>query len=224
MKHIMLVTATLLATATLLSVGAISVFAQRSYTCVLDIGLGVYQPWLNSGGATAWQKGSAITLYIVSPTTGGFTSGQITDIESALGNWSTTAGTNLTITDSVVTSTPSSFASQYILVQFGSTSACGDGLDACTNANYNTTTGYPTYSTINVSSSIGSTSLGPLMAHEMGHTYIIADCPDDAGCSPSLTIMDPNEITTSSPTSPICCDLDLLYAMTPTNHQGAVCN
>jgi hypothetical protein len=218
MKHTMLVTATLL------SVGAASAFAQRSSKCLTNEEFGVYQPWLAKGGATAWQKASAITLYIVSPTTGGFTSGQITDIETALTNWSTTAGTNLTITDSVVTSTPSSFASQYILVQFGSLSGCNEGVDACTDANYNTSTGYPTYSIINVSSSIGSISLGPLIAHEMGHTYIIADCDDDQNCTPDLTIMDPDEITTSSPTSPICCDLDLLYAITPTNRQGAICS
>lgn len=154
----------------------------QSY-CLLPTDL--LYPWLAGAGATAWQKGSAITLFIVSPTTGGFTSGQITNIESALGSWSTTAGTNLSITNTIVTSAPTTFPSQYILVQFGDTSACGAGVSACTSFNYNTTTGYPTYSIINVNTSVGSANIAPLMTHEIGHTYIIADCPDSAGCSAS---------------------------------------
>lgn len=167
----------------LMAIGATGVLAQgRSSLCYIDFGDGYYEPFLAAGGATAWEKGSSITLYIVSPSSGGFTSGQITNIETALSNWSSAAVTNLQITNSVVTSTPSSFPSQYILVQFGSTSGCGDGSAACTAFNYNTTTGYPTYSTINVSTSVGTADIGALMAHEMGHTYIIADCLDSADC------------------------------------------
>jgi hypothetical protein len=198
--------------------------AQRSNACLAPSGLSSY-PYLAAGGATAWQKTSAITLYIVSPTVGGFTSGQITDIETALSNWSTTAGTNLSITNSVVTTAPSSPSGQYILVQFGDTSACGAGKSACTSWHYNTTTGYPTNSTISVNTSVGSVGIRPLMAHEIGHTYIIADCtePDNCNSSTTLTIMDPDQVTDTSPTSPQCCDLDLIYAVTPQVPQGARC-
>jgi hypothetical protein len=151
---------------------AVTAALGRSGTCFVNFGDGYYGPFLAAGGATAWQKGSSITLYIVSPQNGGFTSGQISDIENSLSNWSTALGTNLSITNSIVSSTPSSFPAQYILVKFGDTSACGSGIDACTNFNYDTTTGYPTYSIINVSTSLGTIGIGPLMAHEIGHTYI----------------------------------------------------
>src|SRR6516162_4273178 len=187
---------------------AVTMAFGRSSVCYVNFGDGYYEPFLADGGATAWQKSSSITLYIVSTSTAPFTSGQISDIETALSNWSSTLGTNLSITNSVVTSTPSSFPAQYILVQFGDTSPCGAGVAACTNFNYNTTTGYPTYSTITVNTSVGSAGIAPLMAHEIGHTYIIADCRDDIQCNSSLTIMDPDEITSSSPTSPVCCDKD----------------
>lgn len=195
----------------------------RSTSCEIFPQL-AYYPWLAAGGATAWQKNSAITLYVVSPSGAEFTFTQANNIQAALSNWSTTAVTNLSITTDVVTSTPSSFPSQYVLVQFGDTSACGAGMSACTTFHYDTSTGYPTYSTINVNTSVGSGDIGPLMAHEMGHTYIIADCPDSSGCSSSsLTIMDPDQITNTSPTSPQCCDLDLIHAMTPQVPQGAFC-
>ena len=200
-----------------------SVFAQRSNYCWVAYGGGYWEPWLAGAGATAWQKGSNITLYIVSPPGNGFTFGQTSDIETGLLNWSQSLGTNLSITNSVVASAPASFPAQYILVQFGDTSACGAGAAACTSFSYNTTTGYPTNSTINVNTSVGTNPIGPLMAHEMGHTYIIADCPDSVDCNSSLTIMDPDEITESSPTSPQCCDADLVYAITPTDPQGAYC-
>lgn len=201
-----------------------SALAQRSYSCALVPFVGVFYPWLAGAGATAWQKSSAITLYIVSPSTGGFTFQQVNDIVTSLSNWSNAAGTNLSITTSVVTSTPSSFASQYILVQIGDTSACGAGKIACTGAYYNPSTGYPTYSIVNVSSLIGANDITSIMAHEIGHTYIIADCPNSSGCSgTSLTIMDPDQVTYTSGTSPQCCDLDLIYAVTPQVPQGAYC-
>jgi hypothetical protein len=133
----------------ILIIMALSVFcfraalAQRSNTCAVGyVGSGAYYPWLAGGGATAWQKNSAITLYIVSPSGSGFTFQQSNNIQAALSNWSSTAGTNLSITTSIVTSTPSSFPSQYVLVQFGDTSGCGAGRAACTDFHYNTTTGY----------------------------------------------------------------------------------
>lgn len=203
-----------------------SALAQRSSECLIPDSE-VYYPWLAGGGATAWEQNSAITLYIVSPSSGGFTSGQITDIETALSNWSEAAGTNLSITNSVVTTAPSSPSGQYILVAFGDTSGCGSGISACTSFHYDPTTGYPTYSTINVNTSVGTNRIAPLMAHEMGHTYIIADCPENGyACSSAttLTIMDPNAISDTSPSSPQCCDLDLIYAVTPEVPQGAYCN
>jgi hypothetical protein len=222
----------LLRASALLFAGVSLVLAQGSSACFVDVDGGFYQPWLSAGGATAWEKGSALTLYIVSPTTGGFTSGQITDIETALSNWSSSAGTNLQITNSIVTSAAACllagtcsppYPSQYILVQFGSMSGCPAGSSACTDANYNTTTGFPTYSIMNVSTSVGSSSIRPLIAHEMGHTYMIADCPESNGCSASLTLMVPN-VSGSSPTSPLCCDLDLIYFVTnPPIQQGAIC-
>ena len=116
---------------------AVTAALGRSGTCFVNFGDGYYEPFLAAGGATAWQKGSSITLYIVSPQNGGFTSGQISDIENALSNWSTTLGTNLSITNSIVSSTPSSFPAQYILVKFGDTSACGP---ASPHARISTTT------------------------------------------------------------------------------------
>jgi hypothetical protein len=216
----------------LLFAGVSFVLAQGSSACFVDYKGGFYEPWLAYGGGTAWKKGSAITLYIVSPTSGGFTSGQITNIETALSNWSSSAGSNLQITNSVVTSAAAClllgtcsppYPPQYILVQFGSVADCPAGSMACTAANYNTTTGFPTYSIINVSTSIGTMALGPLMAHEVGHTYLMADCPEAQGCSDSLTVMVvPTDPT--GPTSPACCDLDLIYFVTnPPIQQGAIC-
>jgi hypothetical protein len=184
---------------------------------------GGYEPWLAQPGGAGWYGGSSVTLFIVSPTTGGFTSGQQSDISTALGNWNSTVGSNLQITTSVVTSTPTSFPSQYILVQFGDTSGCGSGQSACTSFNYNASTGNSTYSTINIdSSAVGSNGILPLMAHEMGHTYLLADCPESLGCSSALTVMD-NSINQSSPTTAQCCDEDILYFMTPTNPYGTLC-
>lgn len=229
--------------APLLLIGfAVSVaVAQRSPACIVpgteDIGI-IYMPWLGVGGGAGWQKGASVTLYIVSPTTGGFTSGQITDIETAFSNWNSTSGSNLTITNSVITSAAACLSNgtcssppyppTYILVQFGQTSQCDAGYTAlaCTAYNYNTTTGYSTYSVINVSTSVGSGGIRPLMAHEIGHTYLFADClfnPRDYTCTATLTLMDPTQITNNSPTSPLCCDLDLLFAITPEFPYGAYC-
>jgi len=177
-------------------------------------------------------------MYILSPTTGEFTSGQITDIETAFGNWNSTSGSKLKITNSVITSaadclsagTCSSppYPATYILVQFGPTSRCDNGYTAlaCTMYNYNSSTGYSTYSVINVNTSVGSSGIRPLVAHEIGHTYLFADClfpPHTYTCTATLTLMDPTQINNNSPTSPLCCDLDLLFAITPEFPYGAYC-
>lgn len=154
--------------------------AQRSEACfVADYG--VYQPWLAYGGGAGWYGGSSLTLYIVST---GFTAQQISDIETALYNWNEISGSSLNITNSVVTSTPTSFPAQYILVQQGDTSACSNA-SACTAPMYNTTTGNTVYATTTVNPSVGSSRILGLMVHEMGHTYLFDDCPSDI-CTSSL--------------------------------------
>lgn len=180
---------------------------------------GVYQPWLQYAGGAGWYGGSSLTLYIVSPTTGGFTTQQISDIETALSNWNVISGSSLDITNSVMTSTPTSFPAQYILVQFGDTSACNNA-SACTQATYSTITGNTAYATTTVSTSVGTNRLLGLMVHEVGHTYLFDDCPSDM-CT-SLTVMVPLTSPTS-PEYPACCDLDLEYFITPTNPYGAYC-
>lgn len=220
--------------------------AQRSPVCIVPgsedfQGGPLYFPWLGLPGGAGWQKGASVTLYIQSPTTGGFTSGQITDIETAFSNWNSVSGSQLTITNSVVTSaaaclstgTCSSppYPATYILVQFGNTTPCnfnGYTAAACTAYNYNTGTGYSTYSVVNVNTSAGSNPIRPVMAHEIGHTYLFDDCLVDYDyptykCTASLTLMDPTQITNNSPTSPLCCDLDLLAFITPEYPYGAYC-
>jgi hypothetical protein len=210
----------------LLALGASAAMARSSY-CWISVGdSGFYQPWNGQAGGAGWYKGSALNLYIVSTSRDPFTSGQQSDISTALGNWNSTSGSGLSITTSVVTGRPSP-TGLYIIVQFGSVTACDPTgqAPACTEWTYNTTTGNAVYSTISVNTSKGSSAMLSLMAHEMGHTYMIADCPDSVGCSTSYTTMDGSSIIEgSSPTSPLCCDLDLLYEITPTNRYGSFCS
>ena len=80
MTHKLLIASVLMAT------GLPGAFAQRSAPCYVDFGDGYYEPFMGVGGGTAWEKNSSLTLFIVSPSSGGFTAGQITDIETALSN------------------------------------------------------------------------------------------------------------------------------------------
>ena len=171
-------------------------------------------------GGASWAKSSTINLYVVSPTSGGFTAGQITDINTSFDNWNSTLGSSLTFSHSTVTTAPSSPSGLYIIVQLGT---CAAGLSACTSYFNNSTSGYATYSIINVvSSAIGTNAILPLMAHEVGHTYLLADCNM---CNVDDTLMSTVVITPSSHTSPRCGDELRLYSMTvfsPAGSYGSV--
>jgi hypothetical protein len=175
-------------------------------------------PYLNTAGGTSWAKGTSVTLYIVSTSGGPFTSGEQSDIATALTNWNTTSGSSLNITSTVLSGPPVPVGS-YIIVQRGDPSACGAGVSACVQWTTDLTTGQTLNATITIESSFSGSSFLPLLAHEMGHTYQIADC---VGCDTTKTIMNPM-IGSSSPTQPLKCDLRLLWEVTPSNRYGVVC-
>jgi hypothetical protein len=175
-------------------------------------------PAVAVGGGAGWQKSASITLYIISTSSDPINQSQQSTISQSLTNWNSGVGSNLNITTTILSSAPSSPSPPYILVQVGSTDACG-GTDACTSYNYDTTTGYSTYSVMNLkSSALSDTNFLRLMVHEIGHTYLLADCvpPSSGTCDYNLTVMR-LPIDSSSGTGPLCCDKNRLALMT----QGA---
>jgi hypothetical protein len=56
------------------------------------------------------------------------------------------------------------------------------------------------------------------MVHEFGHTYMLADCQQ----LPTLTVMNPDEITSDSSLVPLCCDLYRLWSITPSGRYGQI--
>jgi|GEM_PF-3456078 len=161
-------------------------------------------PYLNTAGGTSWAKGTSVTLYIVSTSSNPFTPGEQSDITTALTNWNT-SGSSLNITSTVLSGLPVPVGS-YIIVQRGDPSACAVGASACAQWTTDLTTGRTLYATITIDPSFSGSSFLPLLAHEMGHTYQMADC---SGCDTTKTIMN-NIIDSSSPTQPLKCDLRLL--------------
>ena len=179
-------------------------------------------PSVAVGGGTAWQKGISVTLYIVSTTADPISSAQQMTISQSLTNWNSGAGSNLSVMTTVLTSPPSSPSPPYILVQVGSTAACGNS-DGGATYEYNITTGNTTSAVIKLlATALGNSDFLRLMAHEMGHTYLLADCnpPGPAGpgswCDQSLTVMHV-PIDSSSGTGPLCCDSNRMAQIT----QGA---
>jgi hypothetical protein len=173
-------------------------------------------PSVAVGGGTAWPKNASITLYIISTASNPISSDQQSTISQSLTNWNNGVGSSLNITTSVLSNPPSDPSPPYILVQVGSTAACG-GSDGCTSYTYDSTTGKTTSAVTNLlSSALSDANFLRLMVHEMGHTYLLADCspnPPGMTCDQTLTVMH-LPIDSMNGTSPLCCDNNRIAQMT----------
>ncbi len=163
--------------------------------------------------AAGWESGASIPVYIVSnSTTGTFSSDAINAIETAFANWNADLSSELSLSYNVVSSMPSSPSTPYVQIQYGDTSACGAGQSACTITHWNTANGYITYSTMTVSTDLITYQTYQTFAHEVGHTYGVADCTA-SDCSESVTVME-HDFDDRGRMGPTCCDKKLMYNMT----------
>src|SRR5580658_9765467 len=80
-----------------------------------------------------WASGANVPVYIVSNTTSGvFSAASVTSIETDLGTWNNSVGSNISWQPSVVSTLPDPISPPYIAVQYGTASNCSEPWVMCT--------------------------------------------------------------------------------------------
>lgn len=189
----------------------------QSQTCPSELGLEVSQscPSLPPKG---WAPGANVRAYIVSTPQNPFSSAQITAIETELANWasrlqSLNQGQPPTFTPQIVPVLPTNRTPPYAVFEFGPVGMCvtpqNPNPSACTQTFWcDGPGGIVQYSITNVK--IGFADPGyQLFAHEIGHTFGLADCtaPD---CLSAVTVMNPSTGPNTA-MAPHCCDSKVLW-------------
>lgn len=148
------------------------------------------------GAQTAWAANAAVTVNI-SPT---FSAAQISAIQTAFNNWASSGGSGVTFTFTS-NSTPVTGTNTY---QVNSTDP-GTGFQAVTGGTTSGGRRNSAYTNVNPGVT-NNTALTQAMAHEIGHTFGLGDCPNcPAGTSVMTSATGLND-TTSGRSGPSPCD------------------
>lgn len=157
----------------------------------------------NNASPLGWQQGVSVMVYII----GDFSEPQFNAIKNAYNNWNARLGAGLTFTFLLVPVPPNSPKLPASEWQFMDDNDC-PGRDACTHDGW-CPNGYEQLTITNVVPTYSGTG-DQLFAHEVGHTFGIADCTA-SNCLSAVTIMNPNDADQPmSPMSPHCCDSKLM--------------